>query len=179
MQISITARHFDLTQKLKDRTQEQLEKLERYGITLTEAHAVFSVEKYRHKSEITLHGQGINISGSAESDDMFTSVDQTVSKLEEQVRRFKEKQSSRKQRSDRKSGGAVIDLVAPKRSGSNDKKIDVVQSGQMTIPTMTVEEAILELEQNKDEYLLFTNPVTDKVNILTRREDGNYGVVET
>lgn len=177
MQISITARHFDLTQGLKDRAQEQLEKLEKYGITLNEAHAVFSVEKYRHKSEITVRGQGIDISGSAESDDMFTSVDMSVSKLEEQVRRFKEK--ARNHKHDRKGGSPVIDLVSPKRSGSDEKKIDVIQSGQMTIPTMTVEEAILELEQNEDEYLLFTNPVTDKVNILTRREDGNYGVVET
>lgn len=179
MQISITARHFELNQGLKDRVQEQLGKLERYGIDLHEAKAVFSVEKYRHKAEISLRGQGIDIAGTAESDDMHTAMDMSVGKLEEQIRRLKERMHDRKVRADRKGGEAVLDLIESKPAATGGRDIDVTRTGQMTIPTMTVEEAILELEQNKDEYLLFTNPVTDKVNILTRREDGNYGIVET
>ncbi len=178
MQISITARHFDLTQALKDRAEGQLEKLSKYGIDLHEAHAVLSVEKYRHKAEITLRGQGVHLTGSAESDDMYTSVDQSVGKLEEQIRRHKEKARDHKARSGKPVMMGVIG-APPETGAEGARKVDVIRSDEMIIPTLTVEEAILEMDQNGDEYLLFTNSVTDKVNILTRREDGNYGMVET
>ncbi len=91
MQISITARHFDLTPGLKEHTQDRLERMTKYGVPLLEAHAVLMVEKYRHNAEVTLHGKGFHIAGHAESEDMYQSVDQACQKLEEQIRRHKDK----------------------------------------------------------------------------------------
>ncbi len=101
MQVSITARHFDLTEGLREHTTERIERLSRYGVRLLEAHAVLVVEKYRHKAEITLHGNGFHLTGVSESDDMYTSVDQSAAKLEGQVRKQKDKMVSRKQKGDR------------------------------------------------------------------------------
>ena len=109
MQVSITARHFDLTEGLKEHTTERIERLSRYGIRLLEAHAVLVVEKYRHKAEITLHGNGFHLTGVSESDDMYTSVDQSTAKLEGQVRRQKDKLVRGKQKGDRQGIPPDID----------------------------------------------------------------------
>ncbi len=177
MQLSITARHFDLTEGLKEHTEERVQKLTKYGLDILEAHAVLMVEKYRHMVEVTLHSKGLNVTGKAESDDMYTSVDQAVNKVEEQIRRHKDRMKGHKSKVTRRSG-VRFDVLRTK-SDKTGAQIDVVRSGELEIPTLTVEEAILELEKGGDDYVLFTNPITDKVNILSKREDGNYGVVET
>jgi putative sigma-54 modulation protein len=98
MQVSITARHFDLTEGLRAHTEEKLARLAKYGVRLQEAHVVLVVEKHRHRAEVTLHGTGFRLTGMSESADMYSSVDQVAEKLEQQVRKQKGRIQSRKQR---------------------------------------------------------------------------------
>lgn len=177
MQVSITARHFDLTDGLREHTEERLSRLAKYGVALQEAHAVLAVEKYRHKAEVTLHGRGFHLTGVSESDDMYTSVDMVAQKLEGQVRKQKEKMHSRKQKGDREFP-ARLDVVNSESVGRGAENLEVIQSSEVEVPTMSIEEAILKLEESEDDYFLFTNPITERVNVLLRRKDGHYGVVE-
>lgn len=96
MLVKTTARHFDLTPELKEHVEERLGRLNKYGYPLLEAHVILSVEKYRHMAEITVHGDGLDVSGKDESSDMITAIDQVVEKLESQVKRHKEKMISKK-----------------------------------------------------------------------------------
>jgi ribosome hibernation promoting factor len=91
MQIKTTARHFDLTPTLKDHVEERLNRLTKYAYPILEAHVVLSIEKHRHKAEITLHGNGHDFSAIAEAADMYVAVDDVCDKLESQIRRHKEK----------------------------------------------------------------------------------------
>lgn len=176
MQVSITARHFDLTDGLREHTVERIERLSKYGVSLREAHAVLAVEKYRHRAEVTLHGNGFHLTGASESDDMYTSVDMVAQKLETQVRRRKEKMRSRKHAPDKES--VRFDVLSSSSVGKGADGIEVVHSGEMEAPPMSVEEAILELERSENDYLFFKNPISERVNVLLKRKDGNYGVVE-
>ena len=96
MNISTTARHYDLAPALKDYAEKKVEHLKRYFDHIVKANVVFSLEKYRHKVEITLHVNGKDFVSIEESDDMYTSVDRSTDKLERQLRRFKEKSQRRK-----------------------------------------------------------------------------------
>lgn len=96
MNITTTARHYDLPPALKDYAEEKVLSLKRYFDHIVNAHVVFSLEKYRHKVEITLHVNGRDFVGVDETDDMYVSVDRSVDKLESQLRRHKDKIKRRK-----------------------------------------------------------------------------------
>ena len=96
MNISSTARHYDLAPALKDYAEEKVLNLKKYFDHIVTAHVIFSLEKYRHKVEITLHVNGKDFVSAEESDDMYMSVDRSVEKLERQLRRHKEKTKNRK-----------------------------------------------------------------------------------
>ena len=96
MNISSTARHYDLAPALKDYAEEKVLNLKKYFDHIVTAHVIFSLEKYRHKVEITLHVNGKDFASTEETDDMYMSVDRSVDKLERQLRRHKEKVKGRK-----------------------------------------------------------------------------------
>lgn len=96
MNVSTTARHYDLAPALKDYAEGKVKNLKRYFDHIVNAHVIFSLEKYRHRVEITLHVNGRDFISVDESDDMYAAVDGSVDKLERQLRRHKGKVKSRK-----------------------------------------------------------------------------------
>jgi len=91
MNITTTARHYDLTAALKDYAEGKVHHLRTYFDHIVNAHVIFSMEKYRQCVEITLHVNGKDFVSESESEDMYTSVDRAVEKLEEQLRRHADK----------------------------------------------------------------------------------------
>ena len=91
MNISTTARHYELASDLRNYAEEKVQNLTRYFDHIVNAHIVFSLEKYRHKAEITIHVNGADMVAIEESDDMYVSVDRVIDKLERQLRKHKDK----------------------------------------------------------------------------------------
>lgn len=96
MRIDITARHFELTKALEDHVRERLRTLKKYFESIINAHVILSVEKYRHITEITLKISRLTMASREESDNMYTSIDGAVEKLERQVKRYKQKLKNHK-----------------------------------------------------------------------------------
>jgi putative sigma-54 modulation protein len=96
MNVTTTARHYDLAPALKDYAEAKVQNLKKYFDHIVNVHLVFSLEKYRQRVEITLHVNGKDLIGHAESEDMYLSVDRAVDKLEEQLKRHHGKLKSRK-----------------------------------------------------------------------------------
>ena len=90
MDITTTARHFDLTSEIKDHTEKKLNRLARYFDRIHEAHVILTKEKFRYSAEITLRvGGGADLVGREETPDVFGSIDGAVDRLEGQVKRHK------------------------------------------------------------------------------------------
>jgi len=98
MKINITARHFELTQALEDHIRDRLWTLKKYFERLINAHVILSVEKYRQIAEITLRVSGLTLASKGKSENMYTSIDQAVDKLERQVKRYKQRLANHKPR---------------------------------------------------------------------------------
>lgn len=98
MRVTITGRHMEITEALKARVQESLEKARGHFDRLMDADVVLSVEKHRHIVEITLHANGARFHGKVSSPDMYTSVDAVADKLNKQIRKFKDRNHSHKAR---------------------------------------------------------------------------------
>ena len=91
MKITTTARHYELTPALKEYAEGKVDHLTTFFDKIVSAHVVFALEKYRHFVEATLHVNGKDIVAHGESEDMYTSVDRVVEKLERQLRKYKGK----------------------------------------------------------------------------------------
>ncbi len=96
MNVTTTARHYDLAPALKDYAEAKVTSLKKYFDHIVTAHVIFSLEKYRQRVEVTLHVNGKDMVGHAESEDMYLSVDRALEKLEEQLKRHHDKLKDRK-----------------------------------------------------------------------------------
>ncbi|MCK5406302.1 MAG: ribosome-associated translation inhibitor RaiA [Candidatus Krumholzibacteria bacterium] len=118
MNISTTSRHYELPAALRDYAEGKVQNLKKYFDHIVNARLIFTLEKYRHKVEITLHVNGKDFVGIEESDDMYVSVDRSVEKLERQLKKHKEKIRSRK------SYQSVSDVIS-----SGEEAVDEEESG--------------------------------------------------
>ena len=96
MNITTTARHYELAPALQDYAEGKVQNLKRYFDHIVNANLIFSMEKYRNIVEITLHVNGRDFVSVEESDDMYAAVDRSVDKLERQLKKHKEKLKTRK-----------------------------------------------------------------------------------
>ncbi len=117
MNISTTSRHYELPTALKDYAEGKVQNLKKYFDHIVNARLIFSLERYRHKVEITLHVNGKDFVGIEETDDMYVSVDRSIEKLERQLKKHKEKIKNRK------SHQSVADVVS-----SEDETVDEEES---------------------------------------------------
>ncbi len=96
MNITTTARHYDLAPALKDYAEGKVQSLKKYFDHIVNAHVIFSLEKYRQRVEITLHVNGKDFVTLQETEDMYLSVDRAIDKLEEQLKRYSSRLKKRK-----------------------------------------------------------------------------------
>ncbi len=183
MRIEIAGRHMDVTDSLKAHVEERLEKIRDHFDKVIEAEVVLCVEKHRHIAEITLNANGIRIHGKESSDDMYTSIDAVIEKLDKQVRKFKDRinrYKPRKSKEQRQYHHNIIaysdideDIEAEESEGHR-----VVYREKLAMKPMSVEEAAMQLELSNDEFLVFSNADTMHVNVLYARDDGTFGLIE-
>lgn len=176
MRISVTFRHLDPSEALKDYVRQKLSKVRKYFDGHIEANAVLSVEKFRKIAEVTVTSGRFTVNCTEETEDMYQSIDKVVDKVERQVKRQRQKVARRK--------GPDPDRVEFERQVAREESMDweerIVKTDNIFAKPMSLEEAVLQMDLNKGaEFLVFSNASTRKVNVLYRRKDGNFGLIET
>jgi putative sigma-54 modulation protein len=168
MQIFLTGRNLEVTEALRRYAEEKVGRLQRYLERITSAHIVLSVEKYRQVAEVTLRVRDLTIRGEQSSEDLYASIDVVVEKLERQVQKYKGKIQAHAGRSGRPQGD-----LAPR-----EEEPRVVKTKRFAIKPMSLDEAILQMDLLGHDFFVFRNAETDEVNVLYRRHEGNYGLIE-
>ncbi|UCF78613.1 MAG: ribosome-associated translation inhibitor RaiA [Candidatus Eiseniibacteriota bacterium] len=169
MEITTRSKNFTVSPAVRDYTEEKLQKLEKYSRKIIEARVMFSLERYRHIAEIVLRLNGGDITGRAESSDMFSSVDTVVDKLERMLSKRKGKVTRRRQKK------SVRD---PKVHLERLEKVASPKPREVVPQEMTVDEAMEELEATGEEILIFLNTETSRTTVLHRRKNGSFALME-
>lgn len=184
MRIQITARHMETSEALKSHIENRLAKLRGHFDRVIDVDVVLSVEKHRHIAEVALHADGVRIHAKESSMDMYQSVDAVVDKLDEQLRRFRERSNRHAGRQRRRTVAWKESVAkkseAPSAAGNEPQAStvgDLVRE-RLTMKPMSPEEAMMQLELLGDDFMVFSNAVTQQVNVIYKREDGRYGLVE-
>jgi putative sigma-54 modulation protein len=206
MNLSVTFRHMEATDAIREYAREKLEKIHKYFPDPITAHVVLATERgYQHLADvvITLHN-GIVLKGKEATEDMYSSIDLVMAKIERQVRRYKERIRDHKPHTGpgipmRASVLAAEGLgltpepeVAAAEPRTSAKKPEVapamaavrpdrqiIKSSKFFAKPMTVEEAVMQMDLLDNEFLVFMNATSKEVNVVYRRKDGNYGLIET
>ncbi len=177
MQISVTFRHVDSSEALKDYVIKKLGKMDKYIDTPLEANVVLGIEKFRHQADITVMGDGLKIKGREETGDMYSAIDLALEKIEKQLKRCRERPRALKAGRNLKALGARLNVIAPP-SDEESQSPHIIRSRSMEAKPMDIDEAVMQLKSGNDEILVFTNSQSTSLNILYRRRDGNFGLIE-
>jgi putative sigma-54 modulation protein len=153
---------------------DKLDRFDKFLFNPAEASVVLSVEKFRHSAEINISGDRLNINGKEETGDMYSAIDMVLDKLEKQIK--KNKQKIRNHRSGSKSRSR--DIVAEDTTHMEEESSGEVMIRNIEYKPMDIEEAIMQMDILTYNFLVFTNARTEKVNVLYRRKNGNYGLIQ-
>ena len=172
MKLNFTGKNMDVTEALKDVTNKKLGKLGKYFQEDIQGDVVFSTEKNRQIIEVTINLPGTILRAEESSDDMYVAIDKAIDVLERQIRKHKTKLHRRY------NNGETIrfENIAPLEVEEEGPKI--VKTKRFDMKPMSVEESILQMELLRHNFFVFLNAETDDLNVLYKRKDGNYGLIE-
>ncbi len=177
MNLIIKGKQFEVTDSVEEYIRKKMNKLQKYFDQISEAAATVSVEKHRHIFEVTLRAKRAIIRVEEESDNIYNSIDRAVEKLERQIIKYKEKLYYRyANEQSREKGSAVLEKIENDESIEQDRKI--VKTKRFVMKPMSPEEASLQMDLLGHNFYVFSNEDTAQVNVIYKRKDGNFGLIE-
>jgi len=175
MQINITFRHVEPSDALKIYAIEKVDRLKKYFEGLVEGHVIFSQEKIRHLSEVTLQANGIRVNAKEENSDFHSALDSVVDKLERQLVRYKEKIKRHKPLSNKERRSLQEKVYAYESFEEEEPR--VLQTDHYTTQPMSLDDAVMQLDLGNRPFIVFTD-ADNRVKVVYRRDDGHYGLIE-
>ncbi len=200
MQLSITFRHMDASDFLKNYAQEKVERVNRYLDRAGEAHVVLSLERHLHNADIQIHSGSFTLRGKEKSEDMYASIDLAMDKIEKQLKRYKGKLKNHHSKKFAHHQAGVLaemrirhnvfempDFGEGDEPANDAETVDaeapslasrIVKQNEFLARPMTVEEAVMQMDLANNDFWVFTNAQSHEMNVVYRRNDGQYGLIE-
>ncbi|WMJ79656.1 ribosome-associated translation inhibitor RaiA [Clostridium sp. MB40-C1] len=174
MNITVVGKNIPVTEGLRSAVENKLSKLDKFFSPHVKASTTLSVQKNSQIVEVTIPFNGVILRGEESNEDMYAAIDLVVEKLERQIRKQKTKLEKRKH------GDALKFQFIPEYVPKNDEKGEskIVKTKRFPIKPMSNEEALLQMELLGHNFFVYTNGETNEVNVIYRRKDGQYGLIE-
>jgi putative sigma-54 modulation protein len=179
MRVTVKGKNVHVTDTLKAYAEKKLQKLNKYFSNIKDAQVTQSIQRNWHIVEVQLEGDGVFLRGEERSADMYASIDAVVEKLERQVKRFKGKLMQHPRPTEEEEVEEIeLEEVPMEEEEEEERLPDIVKTKRFAIKPMTAEEAAMQMELINHDFFVFLNQETEEVNVLYRRKDGNYGLIE-
>ena len=189
MDFEYTGRHIDVTPALRAHVEEHFGKLGQLfeGSTTARAHVIIDVVKNRHIAEILLHWREHTLTARDTNADMYQALARCIDKIEKQALKLRKKLIERRQTATPMSAVAP-DATAPTASdeaaaaasddGDGRRQPRIIAARRYKVKPMTAEEAVMSLADDGDQFVVFRDSDTDRLSVLYKRKDGNYGLIQ-
>jgi putative sigma-54 modulation protein len=176
MEFEFTGRHVEITPAIERLARKELQKLGRIlDSAPMRAHVILTSEKYRQCTEIIVYWRDSVFAGQAENSDLNQSISAAAGRVQKQVLRLKEKFKSKKRKR------TVVRGAAPEAAPlgeTTQAPPRIIPARRYRVKPMTPEEAATLLQDSPDQFIVFRDAETNKVGVLYKRKDGNFGMVE-
>ncbi|MBI5562004.1 MAG: ribosome-associated translation inhibitor RaiA [Deltaproteobacteria bacterium] len=176
MQVTVTFRHMDSSEALRQYAVEKSDRLSKYLFEPVDIHWILSVEKIRHIADVTVNANGVAIKAQAGTGGMYSAIDGAIDKVEKQVRKHKEKVKDHKPHSAEPEGKRMPN---PAAEPAGARRSRIVKKENQFVKPMSVEEAAEQMNLSANPFLVFTDSATSNINVIYRTGDGDYGLIET
>ncbi len=189
MQVTVKGKQIDLTDSLKHYVNEKMSKIPRYFDHIISAEVCLSLERNWHVAEVTVFGEGFDMRGEEKSKDMYNSIDRVIEKLERQLKKQKGKvgvrHSARGPSAPLAPSGSSTNPEPEKKASTNGQAMDeaslyaprVEHVHSFYARSLSIEEAIKEMESAGHEFYAFFNEDRRRVNVVFKRKKG-YGLLD-
>jgi putative sigma-54 modulation protein len=200
MQFAVTFRHMEPTEALKSYSKERMERVRKYLPDPISCHVVLSTERHKHRIDVTfqLHN-GLSVAGHETTENMYSSIDLCIAKIERQVRKYKGKLEGMKARPHHVvalpwshsivseafqgiggvEGEDVTSPIQDHHDAGPAPEFKVVKTEKFHAQPMSVADAIVQLNLLHEPFLVFRHDTDGGVAVVYKREDGAYGLIET
>ena len=176
MDFEYTGRHVDVTPALRAHVEDHFQKIDHiFNDTTARAHVIIEVEKNRQIGEVLVHWRDHTLTATDTNADMYLALTRAIGKIEKQALKLKKKII------DRKQGAKRVSSVAPEPDGqveASPRPPRIINARRYTVKPMTAEEAAMRLTSEADQFLVFRDADTNRVGVLYKRSDGNFGLIE-
>jgi len=172
MKFIISGKNLDITDGLRAAVNEKIGKLERYFTEDTEIYVTLSTEKDRQKIEVTIPMKGSIIRAEQESSDMYVSIDLVEEIIERQLRKYKTKLIEKHQTA------VNLNKSFIEEETDNLEEINIIRTKRFAVKPMDAEEACVQMELLGHDFFVFRNAFTDEVNVVYKRKNNTYGLIE-
>lgn len=180
MKSSVTFRHMKPSDPIREYAEDRIEKISKLIDRGGEAQVVLSVEKHLHVAHIELITEGaLRIRSIEKSEDMYGSIDLAVDKIVRQVKRYREKiKSHREAMNGRELPHSVFSMPEELPTNGEAEIPKIVRTETIVAREMNVDDAVMQMDLLDSDFLVFTNAISHKVNVVYRLPDGQYGLIE-
>ncbi|WP_374285236.1 ribosome hibernation-promoting factor, HPF/YfiA family [Lactococcus sp.] len=180
---NIRGENIEVTDAIRSYVEGKISKLEKYFNDGHEVTAYVNLKVYsekRAKVEVTIPAKNVTLRAEDTSEDMYASIDFVEEKLERQIRKYKTR-TNRRPRNSVPTAKIFTDEFAPLEVSEEieDAGVHIVRTKHVALKPMDAEEAVLQMEMLGHDFYVFTDAETDGTNVVYRREDGRFGVIET
>ena len=177
MEISCTFRRMEPSTELRSYVEDKVYKVKKYFDSPAEANIILTIEKFRHIADMTISIDGYNIKAVNESGDMYSSIDQAMDKIEEQLRRLMSRKKEYGLENIKGSDSFINDIEIQEDQAESEPM--VIKTERVDIKPMDINEAAMQINMSRKNFLVFTNSKSKNINIIYKRKDGNLGLIET
>ena len=178
MSVEITGRHIDISQKQKDRAVLLLGRLERATGAIDEARIVVTAERHRFLAEASVTCGRDSWKAHEQADQVPAAIVAVIEKIGSQAKRELEKRKNRKGRPTARRLSAEWEVsVVSRESLTGPRRPQIVKTSRITIRPMSAEEAAVELDGSKHDFVVYRDADSERVSVMYRRHDGNYGLI--
>lgn len=181
MEIEFSGRNFEITDKVRSLVEKRLSRVAKYFTDIIEVRCVLDVQKHRNICEIYVVGKDYDVKSIQQADTMEDAINSTVDHLKRQAKKNREKITDRRRG---KSAANVevesweVQVLEPGKIRSKPKEAPrIIKTNTLPIRPMSIEEAAIKLGESRNEFIVFRDLDTDRVTVIYRRRDENFGMI--
>lgn len=177
MKFIISGKNIEVTDALRDKIEEKIGKLDKFFYPDTKVNAVMSVQKTDQTIEVTIpHNKSI-FKAVESHEDMYHSIDKVVDTLERQIKKHKTR-STKKNHDNKIKTPSILFEEQNESVESEDNNPKIIRTKRYAVKPMALDEAAMQFQLTEDDFMMFTNANTEQINVLYKRHDGNFGLIE-
>ncbi len=175
MKFEYTGRHIEVTPPLRSHVEEHFERISHlFEGNNRNVHIVIEVDKGKHRSEIIVKWHDQVLTATTTDSDMYKSLSQTIDKIEKQASKQKNKLIDKHQKAQKVSTIPVPSVEIDPAPATPS----IISTTNYPVKPMTAEEAVLRLDDEENHFLVFRNAENERVSVIYKRKDGNYGLIK-